>query len=174
MGVARNEHRPGCGRQREEIVEASDAAFQQPERRLSSFTSRFRYLGVAARWSNRHDRGEATDFPLTSGGTMKQRAARIVSGTLAVGSLAYGASLAYLAATNNGDPDELPLLCKIAILIWSIFALLIILAWGRCRSGCENSPFPDGCRSECDALWGGLLLVETVVLALVCGQIHFP
>ena len=105
---------------------------------------------------------------------MKRRLVRVVSGTVAGASVLLGGSVIYHAATNDGGWDGLDFLCKISIILWLLFLPIIITMWARCRSACTNDPFPDGCKSECDAIWGGLLLLESLLLALACQIIHLP
>lgn len=95
-------------------------------------------------------------------------------GILVGAGLVYGSTIVYQAAANDGVWDSLGILCRISIIVWLLSLPFIFAAWGRCYRACNNDPFPDGCRSGCEALWGGLFLLETLLLSIICGAIKFP
>lgn len=105
---------------------------------------------------------------------MNRKLVRTINGILAGGCLVYGGSVVYRAATNDGGWDNLSPLCRFSIIIWILSTLILVLMWGRCFSACDNAASPDSCEDNCNASWGGLFMLLTLLLGFACGHIRFP
>lgn len=108
---------------------------------------------------------------------MKRWAIRVITVIQVGGCLVYGGGKVFRAAGIGGGGDDglwdnLSTLCRISIIIWLISALIIGKFWTACQQGCKGSLSPASCESGCASLWGGLFLIETVLLGLICGATH--
>ena len=86
----------------------------------------------------------------------------------------YGGGVIYQAVSQPGGWDDLDLLCKISVIVWVPVVLLSVSMWARCHATCKGDAFPDSCRDACAAVWGGLIMLASLLLGIFCHVIHFP
>jgi hypothetical protein len=98
-----------------------------------------------------------------------KRTLPIVMYVLAGASLVWGATSVYRISTGGGGGDGgVSDWCRILAWIYVLIALILIILWGRCVSGCETDIRPESCRANCAALYGGALIAISVLIYFLC------